>query len=139
MERPVDCPEEMYCMMIDCWMEKPVDRPNFTTLVQRLDRVIESNIAAMGREGYLELGNDPVMPSEETDDDGYLKPREIGPPGYKAALFNGNVPSGSNRDLQGSNRSLTNESKSKDFTQERYTELGFKPSNNANDLAETAL
>jgi len=87
----------------------------------------------------LELGNDPVMPSEETDDDGYLRPREIGPPGYKAALFNGNVPSGSNRDLQGSNRSLTNESKSKDLTQERYTELGFKPSNNANDLAETAL
>lgn len=94
---------------------------------------------SQGREGYLELGNDPVMPSEETDDDGYLKPREIGPPGYKAALFNGNVPSGSNRDLQGSNRSLTNESKSKDLTQERYTELGFKPSNNANDLAETAL
>lgn len=34
-------------MMIDCWMEKPADRPNFTALVQRLDHVIESNIAAM--------------------------------------------------------------------------------------------
>ena len=103
---------------------------------------------SQGREGYLELGNDPVMPREEIDDDGYLRPREIVPPGYKAALLNGNATSGSNglllpesykEDLQGSNRSLTNESKSKDLIQERYTELGFKPANNANDLAETAL
>ena len=93
---------------------------------------------SQGREGYLELGDDPVMPSEETDDDGYLKPREIVPPGYKAAFLNGNVTSGSSKDLQGSNRSLTNESKSKDLIHERYTELGFKPPNNANDL-ETAL
>ena len=94
---------------------------------------------SQGREGYLELGDDSVMPSEETDDDGYLRPREIVPPGYKAALLNGNVTSGSNGDLQGSNRSLTNESKSKDVIHGRYTELGFKPANNANDLAETAL
>ena len=92
---------------------------------------------SQGREGYLELGNDPVTPREETDDDGYLKPREIVPSGYKAALFNGNVASESNKDLHGSNRSLTNESK--DMIQERYTELGFKPSNNTNDLVETAL
>ena len=38
---------DRYCMMIDCWMEQPVDRPNFTALVQRLDHTIESNIAAM--------------------------------------------------------------------------------------------
>lgn len=94
---------------------------------------------SQGREGYLELGNDPVVPREETDDDGYLKPREIVPSGYKAALCNGNVTSGSNGDLHGSNRSLTNESKLKDIIHERYTELGFKPSNNANDVAETAL
>lgn len=77
------------------------------------------------------------MPSEETDDDGYLRPREIVPPGYKAALLN--VNSESNRDLQGSNRSLTNESKSKGLIHERYTELGFKPPNNAKDLTETVL
>lgn len=80
------------------------------------------------------------MPVEETDDDGYLKPREIIPPAYKPALLNGNATTGSNKDLQGSNRSLTNEPKSKDLIHERYTELGFKPqTNNANDLAETAL
>ena len=33
--------------MKDCWAEKPADRPNFTALVQRLDHVIESNMAAM--------------------------------------------------------------------------------------------
>ena len=34
-------------MMKDCWTEKTADRPNFTALVQRLDHVIESNMAAM--------------------------------------------------------------------------------------------
>jgi len=124
-------------MMRDCWMERPVDRPNFTALVQRLDHVIESNIVAMGREGYLELGDDSVMPCEETDDDGYLRPREIVPPDYKTALLNMN--SGSGRDLQGSNKSLTNEPKSKGLIHERYTELGFKPPNNASDITETVL
>lgn len=118
---------------------------NLVNFCSRLDRGLGRIISfarfswiSQGREGYLELGDDPVMLSEETDDDGYLKPREIVPPGYKATLLNGNVTSGSNKDLQGSNRSLTNESKSKDLIHERYTELGFKPSNNANDL-ETAL
>ncbi|KAJ7350232.1 hypothetical protein OS493_037695 [Desmophyllum pertusum] len=136
MERPVDCPEEMYSMMRDCWMEKPEDRPNFTALVQRLDHVIESNMAAMGSEGYLELGDEPLKLIEETDDDGYLKPTEIVPPTFKPALLNGNVTASSNN-LQGSNRSLTNEPKSKEH--ERYTELGFKPAHSANDVAETEL
>lgn len=33
-------------MMRDCWMEKPVDRPNFTAVMQRLDYVIESHMAS---------------------------------------------------------------------------------------------
>ena len=41
------CLIDRYAMMRDCWMERTVDRPNFTALVQRLDHVIESNIAAM--------------------------------------------------------------------------------------------
>lgn len=79
------------------------------------------------------------MPTEETDDDGYLKPTEISLPAYKLALLNGNTTAGSNKDLPGMNRSLTSEPKTKDLLRERYTELGFKPSNSANDLAETIL
>lgn len=80
------------------------------------------------------------MPTEETDEDGYLKPRDIVPPAYKTALLNGSAATSSNKDLQESNRSLTNEPKAKDVIHERYTELGFKPStNNANELAETVL
>jgi len=142
MDQPVDCPDEMYFMMRDCWMEKPADRPNFTALVQRLENVIESKMAAMGHEGYLQLGpDDPLVLSEEIDGDGYLKPSELIPPPYNrsALLLNGNV-SGSNKELQGSHRSVASESKVKDLLEvERYTELGFKPSSSANSLAETVI
>lgn len=139
MERPLECPEEMYAMMTDCWMEKPEDRPNFTALVQRLDHVMESNSAAMGREGYLELEDEPMLPNEEIDDDGYLKPTEISPLGYKSALLNGNVNNDRNKDLSGENKNWTSELKSKDLHCERYIGLGFKPTNSSNDIAETVL
>lgn len=139
MERPLECPEEMYALMTDCWMEKPEDRPNFTALVQRLDHVIESNSAAMGREGYLELEDEPTSPHEKMDEDGYLKPTEISPLGYKSALLNGNVNADSNKDLSGVNSYWTSEPKSKDLHCERYIDLGFKPTISSNDLAETVL
>ncbi|CAH3127131.1 unnamed protein product, partial [Porites lobata] len=142
MDQPVDCPEVMYFMMKDCWAEKPADRPNFTALVQRLDHVIESNMAAMGHEGYLDLGIDEPAPKEaETDKDGYLTPLEIiSPVREKSTLFmNGNVL-GSNKELCGSHRSVASETKIKDLLEvERYTELGFKPSSSANSLSETIL
>ncbi|XP_022801625.1 vascular endothelial growth factor receptor 2-like [Stylophora pistillata] len=139
MERPLECPEEMYALMTDCWTEKPEDRPNFTALVQRLDHVIESNSAAMGREGYLELEDEPTSPNEEMDEDGYLKPTEISPLGYKSAPLNGNVNVDSNKDLSGVNSYWTSEPKSKDLHCERYIDLGFKPTISSNDLAETVL
>ena len=85
--------------------------------------------------------NQPTLPAEETDDDGYLKPVENIVLAHKkpAFLLNGNV-TGSNKELRGSNRSVASETKVKDLLEvERYTELGFKPSSSANSLAETIL
>lgn len=143
MDQPVDCPDQMYQMMRDCWIEKAEDRPNFSALVQRLENVIASNMAAMGHEGYLDLGLDePTIPEYgETDGDGYLKPVDFPSAiiNKSAILLNGSI-AGSNKELHGSHRSVASESKVRDFLEvERYTELGFKPSSSANSLAETIL
>ena len=85
--------------------------------------------------------DEPTLPAEETDDDGYLKPVENILPAYNkpAFLLNGSV-TGSNKELRGSNRSVASETKVRDLLEvERYTELGFKPSGSANSLAETVL
>ena len=103
---------------------------------------LQNSFISQGHEGYLQLGpDDPLVLSEEIDGDGYLKPSELIPPPYNksALLLNGNV-SGSNKELQGSHRSVASESKVKDLLEvERYTELGFKPSSSANSLAETVI
>lgn len=80
-----------------------------------------------------------MSPNEEIDDDGYLKPTEISPLGYKSALLNGNVNNDRDKDLSGENKNWTNELKSKDLHCERYIGLGFKPTNSSNDIAETVL
>ena len=36
---PERCPREMYHVMETCWEERPQDRPTFTSLHQRLQRV----------------------------------------------------------------------------------------------------
>lgn len=144
MDQPLDCPDQMYQMMRDCWMEKAEDRPNFAALVQRLENTIASNMPAMGLEGYLELELDESSkPDEaETDCDGYLKPVDFPAPAIikkPAFLLNESI-TGSEKELHGSNRSVASESKIKEFLEvERYTELGFKPSSSANSLIETIL
>lgn len=32
LEKPPDCPQELYAVMRKCWMCNPHDRPNFTQL-----------------------------------------------------------------------------------------------------------
>ncbi|EDO47094.1 predicted protein, partial [Nematostella vectensis] len=40
MEKPVDCAQEIYNIMTDCWVLSPEDRPTFTELVKKLDKMI---------------------------------------------------------------------------------------------------
>ncbi|KFD59130.1 hypothetical protein M514_28691, partial [Trichuris suis] len=36
MEQPVNCPDDMYSIMLDCWQAEPSKRPDFTEIRERL-------------------------------------------------------------------------------------------------------
>ena len=36
LEKPTDCPEDLYKLMLHCWAEKPEDRPNFAAVLATL-------------------------------------------------------------------------------------------------------
>ncbi|XP_067673699.1 proto-oncogene tyrosine-protein kinase receptor Ret-like isoform X2 [Haliotis asinina] len=59
MDRPEDCPEELYAIMQKCWKAEPEDRPTFHKLADILDTMLQQ------REGYLDL----------TDDTAYMEDR----------------------------------------------------------------
>ncbi|XP_046579109.1 LOW QUALITY PROTEIN: proto-oncogene tyrosine-protein kinase receptor Ret-like [Haliotis rubra] len=59
MDRPDDCPEEVYAIMQKCWKAEPEDRPTFHKLADILDTMLQQ------REGYLDL----------TDDTAYMEDR----------------------------------------------------------------
>ncbi|XP_032219869.2 hemicentin-1 isoform X2 [Nematostella vectensis] len=77
MEKPVDCAQEIYNIMTDCWVLSPEDRPTFTELVKKLDKMIESNMPAMGREAYLDLDNINENVPDLKGIDGYLEPADV--------------------------------------------------------------
>ncbi|XP_028968414.1 fibroblast growth factor receptor 2 [Galendromus occidentalis] len=61
MDRPLNCPLEMYIIMLDCWLWNPNQRPSFSTLVRRLDSILRQTCAELE---YLELSH----PSQEESD-----------------------------------------------------------------------
>lgn len=44
MEKPVYATKEVYDIMIDCWAERPENRPNFTALTERLSCQLEDSL-----------------------------------------------------------------------------------------------
>uniref|UniRef100_A0A0K8S4F6 receptor protein-tyrosine kinase n=2 Tax=Lygus hesperus TaxID=30085 RepID=A0A0K8S4F6_LYGHE len=57
LERPELCPQNLYDMMRDCWNSLPHQRPTFSHLVHRLEKILQSD----AQRRYLEL--DEVMVS----------------------------------------------------------------------------
>ncbi|XP_053574053.1 LOW QUALITY PROTEIN: fibroblast growth factor receptor 1 [Bombina bombina] len=51
MDKPTNCPNELYMMMRDCWHAIPSQRPTFIQLVEDLDR----NVALSSNQEYLDL------------------------------------------------------------------------------------
>ena len=51
MENPAKCPLEVYTVMRDCWLHEPDQRPHFTTLNERLGKILERNMTTV--QGYL--------------------------------------------------------------------------------------
>ncbi|XP_046850980.1 fibroblast growth factor receptor 4-like [Xenia sp. Carnegie-2017] len=62
MEPPVNCPQELYDLLMKCWNEEPYDRPTFTELVEELDDMLSK----MTDEQYLDIGElvGPMQPQE---------------------------------------------------------------------------
>ncbi|XP_018563787.1 vascular endothelial growth factor receptor 1 isoform X2 [Anoplophora glabripennis] len=56
MESPQYAPKEIYKMMTDCWAPKPLARPSFEKLSERLGSLLEDTI----RKHYIDL-NDPYL------------------------------------------------------------------------------
>ncbi|XP_052766191.1 uncharacterized protein LOC128207355 [Mya arenaria] len=51
MDKPSNCSDEVYIIMRQCWLETPVDRPNFTDLRVQLELLLSRD------RNYLELDN----------------------------------------------------------------------------------
>ncbi|KAK0056495.1 proto-oncogene tyrosine-protein kinase receptor Ret [Biomphalaria pfeifferi] len=62
MDRPDDCPEELYAIMQKCWKGEPENRPNFSTLRDILDHLLQQ------KTDYLELSNEKYFISSLEND-----------------------------------------------------------------------
>ncbi|CAH0548058.1 unnamed protein product [Brassicogethes aeneus] len=56
MEKPEFAPKEIHNMMMDCWLEKPQNRPSFENLTKGLGDLLEDKV----RRHYIDL-NDPYL------------------------------------------------------------------------------
>ncbi|KRX25317.1 Fibroblast growth factor receptor 3 [Trichinella nelsoni] len=70
MEKPRHCSNEVYQMMLDCWSDRPDDRPTFSEIVQYLDRLITISCS----DNYIEVqasltGDEDFETASKEDDD----------------------------------------------------------------------
>ncbi|XP_031555241.1 fibroblast growth factor receptor 2-like [Actinia tenebrosa] len=76
MEQPVNCDDEMYALMIQCWHEDPARRPTFNQLVKELD----AKLTVLSDREYLDLSNvcqNPIAPPHTpTSSESVPTPRE---------------------------------------------------------------
>lgn len=83
MEKPDICNNEMYDMMVECWLENPFDRPTFTLIRERLEEMMQKDnpyldfsVLDESRDYYnvpsfnslIEESEDEVFEKEEGDD-----------------------------------------------------------------------
>ncbi|XP_047126150.1 fibroblast growth factor receptor 4 isoform X3 [Hydra vulgaris] len=66
--QPVTCPDELYEIMLQCWQERPEERPWFHEIVSQLQRIIESkneppnNLSAFDRIQSVSDETDCLVP-----------------------------------------------------------------------------
>ncbi|KAF7266631.1 hypothetical protein GWI33_020129 [Rhynchophorus ferrugineus] len=77
MESPVYAPKIIYDIMEDCWQSKPLARPSFTSLVERIGNLLENSV----KKHYIEL-NDPylMMNTQKIEGEDYLA--MVSPPSF---------------------------------------------------------
>ncbi|XP_045479289.1 vascular endothelial growth factor receptor 1-like isoform X2 [Harmonia axyridis] len=80
MESPEFATKEAYRLMLDCWSAKPMNRPSFTKLAERLGSMLEDSV----RKHYIDL-NDPYLMMNtqrlENGQDDYLA--MVSPPNFE--------------------------------------------------------
>ncbi|KHJ44748.1 immunoglobulin domain protein [Trichuris suis] len=66
MERPRDCSHEIYQLMLDCWQDRPEDRPMFSEIVAYLDKILVISC----QDNYVEIqANVPADERSTSKDD----------------------------------------------------------------------
>ena len=55
---PSTCPEDWRLLMEDCWRFDSHERPNFSTIISRLDEVAHSNLANIPGESFHMMQDD---------------------------------------------------------------------------------
>jgi hypothetical protein len=56
LEKPNECPEDVYLLMIDCWDASPSKRPLFPDIVNRIDTMIKTRVPQVPTQNF-EQGN----------------------------------------------------------------------------------
>ena len=67
MERPEDCPQVIYDLMLDCWKQDPEERPTFKQLYDSIE-VIWRQYGGDPKGEDLEMAS-PVYMNEPEDDE----------------------------------------------------------------------
>ncbi|XP_065568224.1 uncharacterized protein LOC136032049 isoform X2 [Artemia franciscana] len=100
MERPDNCSQELYSIMLHCWKDSPSDRPSFHELALILDRMLADGVnyldifsLIVNNPGYIgclesEEEDDETLASKDSgkfcqnagDDSSYLMPAKIANP-----------------------------------------------------------
>ncbi|XP_048511439.1 ephrin type-A receptor 4 isoform X14 [Athalia rosae] len=65
---PMDCPEAIYQLMLDCWQKERTHRPTFSNLTQTLDKLIRSpdTLRKIAQNRIRERGAPPPPPPAST-------------------------------------------------------------------------
>ena len=53
MERPTDCEDQYYEIMVQCWEKNPDERPTFEKLAEKLDTYFEEQKNQIANSGWL--------------------------------------------------------------------------------------
>ncbi|XP_035228151.1 fibroblast growth factor receptor 3-like [Stegodyphus dumicola] len=65
LDKPDQCPMDIYMLMRHCWLEDPVDRPTFTEIARILDSILLDSLERV----YLEL-DFPILETPENSSSG---------------------------------------------------------------------
>ncbi|XP_072051220.1 uncharacterized protein [Amphiura filiformis] len=73
MEKSETCPDEIYEIMCQCWLENPIDRPTFTVLLRTLGQLIWKVTKDRPYQNVCEIdSNRPI--SDISNDDAFMPP-----------------------------------------------------------------